>query len=67
MQWEYIYILAHNDEVDQIQGRPVNRIANPLPETLEKFGKQGWEMVSATAGGEEAAWWRMIFKRPRND
>ena len=57
--WEYLYILAFDDNVQSINGVGAKE---KLPAFLEKYGKEGWELVGITTKGD--TYWRLVFKRP---
>jgi hypothetical protein len=63
-KWEYMYILAYQNDVKSINEKQNNYEKNTLPAVLNQYGGQSWEAVSACAASEGANYWRIVLKRP---
>jgi hypothetical protein len=64
-EWEYMYIEADNNEVEDKFTQSSNLEEDYLHEFLNDAGKQGWELVSTCP--KTASEWRLVFKRPAQE
>ncbi len=63
-KWEYMYILAYQNDVKSINEKQANYGKNTLPAMLNQFGAEGWEALSACAASDAGNYWRIVLKRP---
>jgi hypothetical protein len=69
-QWEYL-IVGPGTTKDNRVVRYLNltELPNweegpPLVEYINQLGADGWELVGTPSGGQNPAWYILIFKRP---
>jgi hypothetical protein len=74
--WEYLYALAENNEVIEVNGAMIGTALRgfvttytgrpTLTDFLNQSGQEGWELVGMSPMGEMGTTLRLIFKRPMN-
>ena len=74
--WEYLYALAENNEVVEVNGAMIGTALRGFVTTytgrptltnfLNQSGQEGWELVGMSPMGEVGTTLRLIFKRPIN-
>jgi hypothetical protein len=74
--WEYLYALAENNEVIEVNGAMTGTALRgfvttyagrpTLTDFLNQSGQEGWELVGMSPMGEVGDTLRLIFKRPTN-
>jgi len=74
--WEYLYALAVNNEVVEVNGAVIGTALRgfvttyagrpTLTDFLNQSGQEGWELVGTSPMGEVGDTLRLIFKRPSN-
>ena len=63
-KWEYLYVVAYEDNVQRINDEKPVRDTSKLPNFLQEVGQDGWELVGLTPYSDGASRCRLIFKRP---
>jgi len=63
-KWEYMYILAYQNDVKSINDKQANYGKNTLPAMLNQYGKEGWEAVGTNSASDAGNYWRIVLKRP---
>ena len=74
--WEYLYALAENNEVVEVNNAMIGTALRgfvttytgrpTLTDFLNQSGQEGWELVGMSPMGEVGTTLRLIFKRPSN-
>lgn len=72
--WEYLYALAENDKISEVNDVMVGTAPRSFVPTfkdrptvtdfLNQSGQEGWELVGMSSVGEAGITLRLIFKRP---
>ena len=74
--WEYLYALAENNEVIEVNGAMIGTALRgfvttyagrpTLTDFLNQSGHEGWELVGMSPMGEGGNTLQLIFERPMN-
>lgn len=74
--WEYLYALAENNEVIEVNGATIGTALRgfvttyagrpTLTDFLNQSGHEGWELVGMSPTNGTGTTLQLIFKRPMN-
>ncbi len=67
-KWEYLYIDANKNDVNEINGKSIYSSKDSLPGYMNELGEQGWELASSFVLFNDnliKTRWRLVFKRKK--